>query len=150
MSVDSSLDYQIPNPQIWKPLVVRELEFKTMRSRGPGGQHVNRTESAIQVIWPLERSEIFNPEQKAILRLRLNSMLNVSGELYLRIESERSLLMNKEEGIKKILNLIEKSFFKPKKRHKTKPSRSSVHKRIKTKTIRSEVKKMRKVSRNDF
>ena len=136
------LDYSIPNPSLWKPLVVRELVFKPMRSRGPGGQHVNRTESAVQIVWPLEASLVFDEAQKSVLRQKLASMMNIEGEIYFRVESERSLLFNKEAGIKKVLMLIEKAFFRPKKRFKTKPSRSSVEKRINAKSIRGDVHRL--------
>lgn len=150
MSDNSSLDYNIPDPATWKPLLVRELEFKPIRSRGPGGQHVNRTQSAVQVLWCLSTTQIFDEAQKAILNQRLSSVLNSEGDMYLRVETERSLLFNKETAIKKVLTLVEKAFLKTKKRFKTRPTRSSVRKRVEAKSIRAETKKLRKVTRNDF
>lgn len=138
------MEFKKPDPTFWKPLVVRELQMRASRSRGPGGQHVNRTESAVQVVWDLENSNIFEPNQKHRIRVKLASYLTLSGEIQLRVESERSLLRNKEIAIEKLLALIEKSFEVPKKRFKTRPTRSSVERRIEGKGHRSQIKKMRR------
>lgn len=118
--------------------------MKTSRSRGPGGQHVNRTESAVQVVWDLEKSCAFENSQKQQIRLKMASYLTLNGEIQLRVETERSLLRNKEIAIEKLLLLIDKSFDIPKKRFKTRPTRSSVQRRIEGKGHRSQIKKMRR------
>ncbi len=115
-----------------------------MRSRGPGGQHVNRTESAVLIQWDLESSSAFDSEQKQVLRSKVKSYLTLDGVVLMRVESERSLLLNKEIGTQKLLSLIEKSFEIPKKRIKTRPTRGSIERRIEGKSRRSETKKMRR------
>ncbi len=136
--------FRKPNPEFWKPLVIRELRLKPMRSRGPGGQHVNRTESAVLIQWDLESSSAFDSEQKQVLRSKVKSYLTLDGVVLMRVESERSLLLNKEIGTQKLLSLIEKSFEIPKKRIKTRPTRGSIERRIEGKSRRSETKKMRR------
>jgi ribosome-associated protein len=138
------MEFRKPDPSFWKPIVLRELQMKTSRSRGPGGQHVNRTESAVQVVWDLEKSCAFENSQKQQIRLKMASYLTLNGEIQLRVETERSLLRNKEIAIEKLLLLIDKSFDIPKKRFKTRPTRSSVQRRIEGKGHRSQIKKMRR------
>lgn len=136
--------FRKPNPEFWRPIVIRELSLKPMRSRGPGGQHVNRTESAVLIQWDLENSSAFDSEQKQVLRSKVKPYLTLDGVVFMRVESERSLLLNKENGIQKLLSLIEKSFEIPKKRIKTRPTRGSIERRIEGKSRRSETKKMRR------
>jgi ribosome-associated protein len=138
------MEFKKPDSTFWKARVLRELQMKALRSRGPGGQHVNRTESAVQVVWDLENSTAFEQDQKCQIRLKMASYLTLKGEIQLRVESERSLLRNKEIAIEKLLELIERSFEVPKKRFKTRPTRSSIERRIKGKGHRSQIKKMRR------
>lgn len=123
--------------------LLKELTFSTSRSSGPGGQHVNKTESRVTLIWNLENSTALSADEKALLWKRLRSKLTVEGDLLMSSQSGRSQLRNKEDVIERFLSLIEKLSKPPKKRVKTKPSKASVERRLKAKKARGERKKKR-------
>ncbi len=125
------------------PLPYHEFEFVVMRSRGPGGQNVNKTNSAVQLRWNLWNSTSLPPELQSILLQKLGSQLTSEGELLIRSEGSRDQDANKKACLEKLLSLLEKALFVPKKRFKTKPTRSSQRKRLDSKSKRSEVKKLR-------
>lgn len=125
------------------PDLLRECLVEAMRSQGAGGQHVNRTESAIRIRWSLEASYVLNEEEKAFLREKLKSSLTIGGEILIRSESERDQLTNRKECYKKMEGLFLKALIVPKKRIATKPTRSSQRKRIESKKIHGEKKSLR-------
>ncbi len=120
-----------------------EVEFSTARSSGPGGQNVNKTNSKVVLRWDIENSFIINPAQKQLLLSKLKSRLTKEGVLLLSGQESRSQLFNKEEVIKKLNGLLTKAFTPKKKRKPTKPTKSSVQKRVMEKKIRSEKKQTR-------
>ncbi len=126
-----------------KELILKELWFEFTRSRGPGGQHVNKTNSAAILNWHVESSAAYNDEQKQIILTKLTNHINNEGFLHLRSDMFRDQDQNKKACLEKLRDLLKQAFFKPKKRIKTKPSRSAVRKRIDTKKIRGETKKLR-------
>ncbi len=124
-------------------LILKELWFEFTRSRGPGGQHVNKTNSAAILNWHVESSAAYNDEQKQIILIKLTNHINNEGFLHLRSDMFRDQDQNKKACLEKLRDLLKQAFFKPKKRIKTKPSRSAVRKRIDTKKIKGETKKLR-------
>lgn len=119
-----------------------EFEFESTRSRGAGGQHVNRTNSAVWLRWHPMTSSAFTEEQKLVLTKRLK--LTVEGELIIRSESERSQEMNKKECLQKLQQILVQAFFVPKKRKATKPTYSSQRKRVEAKKHRQTIKSSRR------
>ena len=122
----------------------REVSFKTSRSSGPGGQHVNKTESRVELSWSLEESACLSENQKILVRQKLASRLTDQGILMLTSEKYRSQHRNREDVMERFLDLIAASLVPARKRHPTRPTRSSVEKRIKTKKIRGELKRSRR------
>jgi ribosome-associated protein len=125
-----------------------ELSFEAHRSSGPGGQNVNKTNSAVTLRWNFETSVYLTLEQKELIRDKLKSYRNVEGELVLKSQEFRDQPQNKSAGIRKLEELLTKAFFKPRKRFKTKPTRSSVEKRLTEKKRLSDRKTNR--SRKDW
>lgn len=121
-----------------------ELDFSYARSRGPGGQNVNRTNSAAIVRWNLPKTQAFSEEVKQRLMMRLASQLTDEGDILIRSEEHRDQDQNRSSCIKKLQALLKKALFVPKKRVATKPSRSSVRKRLESKKLQSETKSLRK------
>jgi len=121
-----------------------ELTFSTTKSGGPGGQKVNKTNSAVVLRWSVLKSKYFNEEQKQMLVKKLQTKLNSDGEVVIRSEEFRSQELNRKRCLEKLNALIEKSLFVPKKRKPSKPSLSSVLKNKKQKETRSELKKTRR------
>lgn len=128
--------------QIWNQ-VQQEVSFTAQRSRGPGGQNVNRTNSSVQLRWPYLESNQFNDEQKNIIADKLSSWITREGILSIRSDVHRDQEMNKKECLLRLKKLLEMSFFRQKPRRATKPSYSSKMKRIDSKSRRGEIKKNR-------
>lgn len=116
-----------------------ELRFEAVRSRGPGGQNVNKTNSAAILRWNLPESTCPEPTKGRLLE-KLGATLTNEGDLLVRSEESRDLEVNKKTCVAKLRALIAKALFKPKKRIATKPTRSAKEKRLKGKKILGERK----------
>jgi ribosome-associated protein len=120
-----------------------EVFFQAVRSRGPGGQHVNRTSSAAQCFWDYRFSKLLNDTEKArVGRLAANS-INAEGQVYLRSDEFRDLERNKVRCLEKLSELIAKCLHVPKRRRATKPTYGSKVRTREGKTRRSETKRLR-------
>lgn len=126
------------------PLIIHEIEFEFTRSRGAGGQHVNRTNSASLISWKPAETNAFDPDRKARLVEKLSRYLTVEGAIIVRSEEFREQAQNKKKSLEKLDRLIEQAFFVPKKRIATKPSRSAKRKRVDEKKHRSGFKETRR------
>lgn len=127
-----------------KEQIVKELNFKAIRSSGAGGQNVNKVSSKIELTFDLEHSEALNDDEKTLLKSKLSSKLTTENILILTVEETRSQHKNKELAIKKFVSLIETNLKKSKKRTPTKPSKSVIKKRLETKEKTSVKKALRK------
>lgn len=123
--------------------LIREVEYRTSRSSGPGGQHVNKTESRVELLWSLQESNCLSEAQKIMVLGRLAGRITDEGKLILVSEKYRSQHRNKVEVTARFLDLLTRSLVPLKKRRPTRPTRSSVEKRIRNKKIRGEIKKLR-------
>lgn len=119
-----------------------DITYLSTRSQGAGGQHVNKTNSCIQLRYSIMSSP-FPDEIKAKFMQRLQHKLVQDDVIQIRVETERDQKSNKDTAFKKLVELLVGALFEPKKRTKTKPTKSSVRKRLETKKSRSEVKKSR-------
>jgi ribosome-associated protein len=124
--------------------LIREMVFRTSRSSGPGGQHVNKTESRVELLWDLGESLCLDEQQKNRLRIRLKTRLTDQGILILVSDKYRSQHRNKEDVTERFLQLVSMGIIPAKKRRPTRPTRASQEERIKQKKIRGEIKKSRR------
>jgi ribosome-associated protein len=129
------------NDEVQIPL--SELVFTASRSSGPGGQHVNTTDTRIQVRWNVPRSAALNEPQKALVTKNLASRLTEDGDLILACDTHRSQRRNREEVLRRLAALVREALVPPKPRKKTKPTVASREKRLKEKRRRSRTKKDR-------
>ncbi len=121
-----------------------EMDFTNVRSRGPGGQNVNKTNSAVILRWNLFQSEVLSDEIKDKLSKKLASKLTEDGDLLVRSEVHRDQNQNRTECIRKLHEMIQKALFVPKKRIATRPTRSSQKKRLTEKKSHGEKKSLRR------
>tara|TARA_B100000795_G_scaffold256524_1_gene229029 strand:- start:692 stop:1096 length:405 start_codon:yes stop_codon:yes gene_type:complete len=120
--------------------IIKELNFKAIRSSGAGGQHVNKTSSKIELTFDLENSNSLSDAEKTLLKTKLSSKLTKENALILFCDETRSQHRNKAIVIKRFLELLKTNLARPKKRRPTKPSRGSITRKAENK-IRVSVKK---------
>ena len=121
-----------------------ELVFQAIRSSGPGGQNVNKVSSKVELLFNVQSSLALSEEEKILLLQKLKNKISKMGELILVEQTDRSQLINKQKVIAKLFSLLEKALVKPKKRISTKPSRSSIERRLESKRVQSNLKSLRK------
>lgn len=122
----------------------KELTYKTSRSSGAGGQNVNKVETSVTVQWKVADTEFFSNEEIELISEKLKNRINQDGILQLTVSESRTQLQNKKIATDKILELVEKSLYKPKPRKATKPSKRQIEKRITAKKQISEKKENRR------
>ncbi len=125
------------------PDLSSEFLFRTSRSSGPGGQHVNKVDSRVKLRFNIENSQLLTDQQKEVLQQKLENKLTTEGDLIIVSQKERSQLRNKEIAIEKFYALLAKALQPIKRRRATKPTRTSVEKRITSKKQTGEKKKWR-------
>lgn len=124
--------------------ILKECNYKTARSSGAGGQHVNKVESKVSILWQPESSLVLSKEEKDLVLQVLKSKLSKEGLIGLSSEESRSQAANKEIVQEKLINLVRKALQLKKNRKATIPTKVSKEKRLKVKRISSEIKQNRK------
>lgn len=127
--------------------LIAEVSFKTSRSGGSGGQHVNKVSTKVELDFDVLESKVLTDEEKALISEKLASRLTSDGILQVISQSERSQLRNKKVALEKFQELIQACFVVPKKRKPSKVPRRVKEKRLLTKKMKAEIKKLR---RKDF
>jgi ribosome-associated protein len=129
--------------------ILKELDFKAIRSSGAGGQHVNKTSSKIELTFNLESSTSLSDVEKELLKTKLSSKLTKENVLILFCEETRSQHRNKDLAIKRFLTLIKTNLRRPKTRRPTKPSKASIKRKAESKQRTSVKKALRKKPKPD-
>lgn len=120
-----------------------ELQESFTRAGGPGGQHVNTTDSAVLLRFDVGASPSLPVAVKNRLAVLAGSRLTRDGVLVLRSEGARSQLLNRQEVRERLVEMIREATIVPKRRRPTKPSKAAKAKRLDGKTKRSSVKSLR-------
>ena len=119
-----------------------ELNYQFAKSGGPGGQHVNKTNTKVSLSWNIPASGIIEAEIKESLSKKLK--LTKEGDLIVYAQNSRSQLQNKQEALEKLVLIINQALYIPKKRRRTKPTKGSVQRRLTSKKQLSDKKANRK------
>lgn len=121
-----------------------ELSFRFSRSSGPGGQHVNRTETRVELRFDLAHTPSLSDDQRERLLRRLASHVDTNGVMHLVSQTSRSQWRNREEVVERFRTLMRRALSVPKKRQATGPSRAARERRLEEKKRRSEIKRQRR------
>ncbi|USU09912.1 aminoacyl-tRNA hydrolase [Sphingomonadaceae bacterium OTU29MARTA1] len=132
----------MPLIQVTRSIAIdeREIEESFTRSSGPGGQHVNTTDSAVMLRFDVWGSPGLPDMVKQRMSVLAGSRLSKDGVLTLRGEGSRSQEMNRRDVRERLVALIHDATIVPKKRRPTKPSKSAKARRVDEKKGRSTVK----------
>lgn len=127
-----------------KKELLKEVNFKTSRSGGKGGQNVNKVSSKVELIFHIANSLLFSEEQKMLLHEKLATRLDTAGFLHIVSQEDRSQLLNKQRTVLKLMNLLTKSLHIQEKRKPTKIPRGVIEKRLNNKLVTASKKENRK------
>lgn len=122
-----------------------QIEKSSSRSGGAGGQHVNKTNTKIELRFHLMSATWLPNAVRRRMFKACAGRINNDGELSINSSQSRSQHQNEEDCFKKLRELIEDSWLPPKKRIKTRPTRGSKERRLDDKKKNSERKKNRKI-----
>ena len=121
-----------------------EFNFSMSRSSGPGSQNINKLNTKVELRFSILNTLHFSETEKDLISAKLKKKINKEGELILISQSERTQLMNKKVVTEKFYNIISKVLTTPVRRRSTRPTLSSVIKRLDGKRNQGYRKKLRK------
>jgi ribosome-associated protein len=121
-----------------------ELRFRFARSSGPGGQHVNRSATQVELLFDVANSPSLDETQRRRVLRKLKPRIDKEGVLHLVSQETRSQLRNREEVVERFQELMREALHVPKRRRPTRPTRASEERRIEEKRRRSETKRHRR------
>ena len=116
------------------PALLPEIQWRSSRAGGKGGQNVNKVETAVALLWEPARTGAFSEEEKSRLLVTLAGKLSKEGLLIIRCAETRSQLENKAIALKKLAQLLAKALHVPRRRKATKPGKGAVQRRLDDKT----------------
>ena len=121
-----------------------ELHFQFSRSSGPGGQHVNRTASQVELTFDVLNSPSLNEAQRARVLSKLKSYIDTRGVLHLTSQTTRSQHRNRAEVVERFALLLQRALHVPKRRIPTRPSAAAEARRLAEKQRTSVIKQQRR------
>ncbi len=121
-----------------------ELHFQFSRSSGPGGQHVNRTASQVELTFDVLGSSSLNEAQRARVLSKLKSYIDTRGILHLTSQTTRSQHRNRDEVVERFALLLQRALHVPKRRIPTRPSAAAEARRLAEKQRTRVIKQQRR------
>jgi ribosome-associated protein len=120
-----------------------ELTFEFLRASGPGGQHVNKVSTAVQLRFDVRRSTSLPASVRRRLMHQAGHRMTADGILIIRSQRHRSQHRNRQEALDRLVRLIRQALKPPKYRIPSRPSINAKKRRLAAKRHRSRLKKMR-------
>jgi len=120
-----------------------ELDFRFSRASGPGGQHVQKSATRVELLFDVTNSPSLSDDQRARISKRLAGYIDTDGVLHLVSQSERSQWRNRQEVVDRFQDLLRQALKRRKRRKPTRPTAGSQERRIRKKKRRSQIKKWR-------
>lgn len=122
---------------------IAELRFRYVASQGPGGQHVNRSNTQVELFFNVAETQCLTDIQRTRIIKALGRRISKEGILQIAGQTSRSQKRNKQQTIGRLVELLKRALYVPKKRKPTKPSRASKERRLQAKKRRSVTKRLR-------
>jgi ribosome-associated protein len=126
-----------------------EIHESFVRAAGPGGQHVNKTSSAVQLRFDVRGSPSLPDDVRRRLERLAGGRLTLDGELVIVAQGERSQKRNREEALARLVALVRAAARPPKPRKPTRPTRSSRQRRLEQKKRHGVLKTLRRSRPDD-
>jgi ribosome-associated protein len=124
-------------------LPLAEIQLRTSRSSGPGGQHAQKSETRVEAVFDVEASTALTDAQKRRVVAKAGPVLRAVAQ------DERSQLRNKDLAVERLVASLREALRVPRRRVATKPSAASKQRRLEAKKRRSQVKRLRGSPRQD-
>jgi len=119
-------------------LPLSEIELRTSRSSGPGGQHAQKTETRVEAVFDVEASSALTDRQKQRVIAKAGPVLRAVAQ------DERSQLRNKELAVERLAAVLREALHVERRRVPTRPTSASRERRLEQKKRRAGVKKLRR------
>jgi ribosome-associated protein len=121
-----------------------ELRFRAVRASGPGGQHVNKTSTKINLSWDVGQSGSLSDTDKRRVMEKLTNRIDAQGVLHVTSGGRRSQLQNRATAMRRLNELVTKALHVPKPRKRTRLPKKAKANRLAAKKKRSALKEQRR------
>ncbi len=126
-----------------------ELRLRAINASGPGGQHVNKSATRIELVWNVRTTRALRDDQRARVLLKLASRLDSDGYVRVVAGEFRSQTQNRRAARERLAALLARALIIAPPRRATKPTRSSVERRLTEKKKRGDTKQQRRRDHDD-
>lgn len=126
-----------------------ELLIRAITGSGPGGQHVNRSATRIELRWGVRTTRALREDQRERVLTKLASRLDADGVLRIVAGEYRSQLQNRRAAMERLAQLVARALIVPRPRKATRPTRASVARRLDEKRQRADTKQQRRARHDD-